>query len=50
MAATTKAERIVSCRYSGRIASTLREWAVREADYETNMRRMEALYRRLVDR
>ena len=33
-----------------RIASTLRDWAVREADYETNMRRMEALYRRLVDR
>ncbi len=33
-----------------RIASTLRDWAMREADYGTNMRRMEALYRRLVDR
>ena len=31
-----------------RIASALREWAVREADYETNMARMETLYRELV--
>jgi glycosyltransferase involved in cell wall biosynthesis len=33
-----------------RIASALREWAVREADYETNMARMETLYRELVGR
>lgn len=33
-----------------RIASALRDWAVREADYETNMARMEALYRELIDR
>jgi glycosyltransferase involved in cell wall biosynthesis len=31
-----------------RVASILRGWAVREADYATNMRRMERLYRGLV--
>jgi L-malate glycosyltransferase len=31
-----------------RTASALREWAVREADYETNMARMETLYRELI--
>ncbi|HET9416134.1 MAG TPA: glycosyltransferase [Candidatus Limnocylindria bacterium] len=34
----------------GRIASVLRDWAVREADYETNMARMETLYRELIGR
>ena len=33
-----------------RVASVLRDWAVREADYETNMRRMETLYRELARR
>jgi D-inositol-3-phosphate glycosyltransferase len=33
-----------------RIASIVRGWAVREADYITNMRRMETLYRGLVGR
>ena len=33
-----------------RVAAILRGWAVREADYTTNMRRMETLYRELVDR
>ena len=33
-----------------RTASALREWAVREADYETNMARMETLYRELIGR
>ncbi len=33
-----------------RVASVLREWAVREADYETNMARMETLYRGLIGR
>ena len=32
------------------IASALRDWAVREADYDANMRRMEDRYRELVDR
>jgi hypothetical protein len=31
-----------------RAASVLREWVVREADYETNMARMETLYRELI--
>ena len=33
-----------------RLASVLRDWAVREADYDANMRRMEEQYRQLVDR
>ena len=33
-----------------RIASALRAWAVREADYATNMRRVENLYRELIER
>jgi glycosyltransferase involved in cell wall biosynthesis len=33
-----------------RIASVLRGWVVREADYETNMARMETLYRELIGR
>lgn len=33
-----------------RVASILRGWAVREADYATNMRRMERLYRELLGR
>jgi glycosyltransferase involved in cell wall biosynthesis len=33
-----------------RLASVLRDWAVREADYATNMARMEALYRELIGR
>jgi hypothetical protein len=32
------------------VASILRGWALREADYTTNMRRMETLYRGLVGR
>jgi L-malate glycosyltransferase len=32
------------------IASVLRDWAVREADYDANMRRMEERYRELVHR
>jgi L-malate glycosyltransferase len=32
------------------IASVLRGWAVREVDYETNMARMETLYRDLISR
>jgi hypothetical protein len=32
------------------VASVLRDWAVREADHDANMRRMEELYRKLLDR
>ena len=33
-----------------RVASVLRDWAVREADYDANMRRMEERYRELIGR